>query len=259
MRFFKGFLVFIAAVAALLCVPQAYAASQGKTLTVAAAADMTFALKEIATGFERESGVKIVVAYGSTGMLAGQIRNGAPFDVYLAADASVVRSLAADGFIIQDSVMPYATGVIVLAARSGAKKAPANLKDLLSPEIRWVAIANPGHAPYGRAGKEALISAGIWEAVKDKVVYGENVSQTMKFVQTGDADAGIIALSVAQLPGIDFVRIDGSLHRPIEQAAGILKTSGEQTAAREFLKYLAGGKSAGILKRYGFGEPVAKK
>lgn len=254
LRLFKGLIVFVAAFMAFASVPQARAAGQGKTLTVAAAADMTFALKEIATGFERGTGVKAVVSYGSTGLLAGQIRNGAPFDVFLAADASVVRALAADGFILPDSVMPYATGVIVLAARPDAKKITNGLKDLLSPEIRWVALANPDHAPYGRAGKEALIAAGIWEAVKDKLVYGENVSQALKFVQTGDADAGIVALSVVQSPALTVVGIDAGLYKPIEQAAGILTTSKEQAGAREFLKYLAGEESAGILKKYGFGK-----
>ncbi|MBI5885154.1 MAG: molybdate ABC transporter substrate-binding protein [Deltaproteobacteria bacterium] len=254
LRFLKCFIFLIAAFTSFVWVPRSLAAGQGKSLTVAAAADMTFALKEIAAGFEHETGVKVVVSYGSTGLLAGQIRNGAPFDVFLAADASVVRALASDGFIIPGSVMPYATGVIVLAAHSGAKKAINGLKDLLSPEIRWVALANPDHAPYGRAGKEALVSAGVWEAVKDKVVYGENVSQALKFVQTGDADAGIIAFSVVQSSALSVIGIEPGLYRPIEQAAGILTTSKEEAAAREFLKYLAGDESAGILKKYGFGK-----
>lgn len=259
MRFLNFALLFALLVSALLFVPNARGAAPKKTLTIAAAADMTYALKEIAAGFEQDTGTGVVVSYGSTGMLSNQIRNGAPFDVYLAADASVVRSLAADGFILSDSVMPYATGVIVLAVRSESGLRIEGIKDLQRPDIRWVAIANPDHAPYGRAAKEALISSGIWETIKEKIVFGENVNQAVRFVQTGDADAGIVALSVAQLPGITFVRIDGVMHRPIEQAAGILKSSGEQTAAREFLKYLNGAQSAQILKRYGFGEPVGLK
>lgn len=258
-RMLKLALLFVILMPALLCAEQARGATQKKILTVAAAADMTYALKEIAAGFEQDTGVGVVVSYGSTGILTNQIRNGAPFDVFLAADASVVRTLAADGFIVTDSVMPYATGVIVLAVRSESGMRLDGIKDLLRPDIRWIAIANPDHAPYGRAAKEALISAGIWEAIKQKVVFGENVSQTVKFIQTGDADAGIVALSVAHLPGIRFARIDGSAHNPIEQAAGILMASKEQGAAREFLKYLSGTRSAAILKRYGFGEPVGVK
>lgn len=259
LRFLKLVLLVITALPVFLSAGQAHGATAKKSLTIAAAADMTFALKEIAAGFERETGIGVVVSYGSTGLFAGQIRNGAPFDVYLAADASVVRTLAADGFIVPNTVTPYATGVIVLATRSESGLSIEGIKDLLRPDIRWVAISNPEHAPYGKAAKEALLSAGIWDAIKEKVVFGENVSQTVKFVQTGDADAGIAALSVAQLPGIRYVLIDGSMYSPIEQAAGVLTTSKEQEAAREFLRYLSGDNSAKILKRYGFGEPVGLK
>lgn len=258
-RFLKAALFFIILLPTLLYAKQAHCATVKKTLTIAAAADMTFALKDIAAGFERETGISVVVSYGSTGILAGQIRSGAPFDVYLAADASVVRTLASDGFIVADSVTPYATGVIVLAVRSESGLRIESIKDLLRPDVRWVAIANPEHAPYGKAAKEALLSAGIWDAIKDKVVFGENVSQTLKFVQTGDADAGIIALSVAKQPGIGLAQIDSKMYRPIEQAAGILKSSEEQGAAKEFLRYLGGADSATILEQYGFGEPVGLK
>ena len=258
-RFFRPALFFIAVLPALLCADHAHGATVKKTLTVAAASDMTYALKEIVAGFERETGTNVVVSYGSTGILATQIRNGAPFDVYLAADASVVRALAADGFIVPDTVAPYATGVIVLAGRSELGLRLESIKDLQRPDVRLVAIANPGHAPYGRAAKEALVSAGIWDAIEHKIVFGENIAQAVKFVQSGDADAGIVALSVAQQSGITFVRIGGNAHRPIEQAAGVLKASKEQAAAVEFIKYLSGPRSAAILKRYGFGEPVSRK
>lgn len=224
-------------------------------MTVAAAADMTFALKEITSGFEQATGAHVVLSFGSTGMLAAQIRQGAPFDLFFAADASVIDTLAKEGFVAPDSVTPYARGAIVLAARADAGFKLTGLAGLLRPEARWVALPHPDHAPYGRAGKEALIAAGVWEGVKDKVVYGENVAQAVKFIDAGDAGAGIIALAVAGSPRLSYVVIDPSLYKPIEQAAGIVKASKEYALCREFLKYAAGPRGMEVLKKYGFGPP----
>lgn len=250
--------VLLLALTAVIFAASVEAAQDGAKLTVAAASDMTFALREMVAGFERETGASVSVSLGSTGLLAAQIRNGAPFDVYLAADGSVVDKLAEDGFIIPASITPYATGVIVLATKAVPGAAVSGFKDLLSPRVKWIALANPSHAPYGKAGKEALMSAGVWDAIKDKVVYGENVSQVLKFVESGSVDAGIIALSVAGSSQLKTAPVDPALYKPIEQAAGVLKTSKEAATAMKFVRYLTGEQGVEILKKYGFGAPTKK-
>lgn len=223
-----------------------------KKITVAAASDLTFALKEIAAGFEKETGAKVVISFGSTGMLAEQIRQGAPFDIFFAADVKYMDGLEKDGFVIPDTVEFYAQGRIVLAVNRSSGIKAADLADLRRPEIRHIAIANPDHAPYGKAAMEALKARGLWEGVKDKLVYGENIRQTLQYIQTNNAQAGIVALSVADVPEITYKAIDPSLHNPINQAAGVIKSTKEAGTARDFIRYVNGRNGRLIMKKYGF-------
>lgn len=224
-------------------------------LTVAGAADLSFAFREIAQGFEQETGVKVVLSLGSTGMLTRQIEKGAPFDVFFAANSKYIDELERGGYLIPDTVDLYAVGRVVLAVNRASGVEAKRLEDLLDPRIKRVAIANPAHAPYGVAAMEALKSAGVWERLKGKLVYGENVRQTLRFIQTADAGAGIVALSVADTPEISYTIVDARLHNPIKQAAAVVKTTGEEKRAREFIKYVLGPKGSPIMKKYGFTLP----
>ncbi len=179
-------------------------------------------------------------------MLARQIASGAPYDVFLSANYKYVEELRISGHVVKDSVVVYAAGRLGLWSRSGAV---TRLEDLVSKDIRLVAIANPQHAPYGLAAREALERSGLWKAVQPRIVYGENVRQAMQYAESGNAEAVITAWSLLIGRGI---LVDASLHAPIEQAAGIVTRSGSQTQARKFLDFLSGPEGAAILKRFGF-------
>ncbi len=241
------------ALALLFFLSPATAFGKERNITIAAASDLSYALKEIASGFEKETGVRPVVSFGSTGLLARQIAEGAPFDIFLAADLSYMGKLKDLEMIDRDTVEVYARGRIVVAVKDGAR-APS-LKDLAGPSVKKIAIANPSHAPYGRAAEEAFKAAGVWEAVKPKLVFGENIRQALQFVESGNADAGIIALSIAGTPGISRSLIDESMHRPISQALGVVSSSSKKAEALRFTTYLKGTNGSVILKKYGFALP----
>lgn len=245
------FLWVIAMLLSFSC-PGNAATAGGRSITVAAAADLSFAFKDIVASFEKETGIEVILSFGSTGMLAKQISEGAPFDLFFAADRKHLEGLSDKGHVIPSSVERYAMGVIVLAVNRSSGIEARELKDLLKPGIRSVAIANPDHAPYGRAAMEALKSAGLWERLKDKLVVGENIRQTLQFIQTGNAEGGIVALSVASVPEIAYFPIGPSLHNPIDQAVGIVKTSKDVEAARSFIRYVRGPAGSEVMKKYGF-------
>lgn len=242
------------AIAALLylLLPEDAAAAGKRSITVAAASDLNFAFKDIAAMFEKETGIKVIFSFGSTGMLAKQISEGAPYDIFFAADRRYIENLSRKGHVIPSSVARYAQGLIILAVNKSSGIKVIDLKDLLKPEIRNVAIAHPDHAPYGRAAMEALKSAGLWDRLKEKLVYGENIRQTLQFIQTGNAQAGVAALSLANVPEITYVRIDSSLHNPIDQTMGIVKTSKDPEAAASYISYVKGSVGSEIMKKYGF-------
>lgn len=221
-------------------------------LTVAAAADLQFAFTEIAALFEARTGQPVTLVFGSTGQLAQQIENGAPFDLFAAANIAFVERLLDADLVLADSVALYAEGRIVLAVNREAGVAATTLDDLSNPAIERIAIANPEHAPYGVAAKEALISAGVWAAVEPKLVYGENVRQTLQFIQTGDAQVGIVALSVADTPEISWTLIDDDLHTPLRQALAVVASSSQPDAARAFAAFINGPEGRPIMQRYGF-------
>ncbi len=220
-------------------------------LIVAAAADLVFALREMAPIFEREHQVEVTLTFGSTGQLAQQIQQGAPVDVFFAANVAFVEDLRAKGAILRDSVEPYAQGQIVLATQKNRPSLPT-LKDLTREDVKRIAIANPAHAPYGMAAREALISAGVWTQVQPKLVYGENIRQALQFLQTGNVDAAILARSIAQVPEVQFARIDPNLYRPIIQAAAVTARSRQPDLARAFIRFVNGPQGRPIMKHFGF-------
>ena len=222
------------------------------TLVVYAAADLQMAFSEIKPLFEKATGARVTLVMGSSGNLAKQIGHGAPADVFFAANESFVDDLKAAGAIIPQTRALYAQGRIVLAAPKKSAAAARELADLLKPEVRRVAIANPAHAPYGRAAQEALERAGVWEKVKPKLVYGENIRHALQFVETGAVEAGVVALSIADVPGITYAAIDPRLYAPLNQVAAVVKRSPHPDLGAAFIQFVNGTEGRPILKRYGF-------
>jgi len=224
-------------------------------LIIAAAADLSFALKEAAQSFEKTTGIKSALSLGSTGHLASQIENGAPFDVLFAANVKYIDELDGKGLILPGTKRLYARGRIVLAVNKKSGVRVSTLEDLIDPSAAHIAIANPGHAPYGIAAKEALIKKGLWKRLKPKIVYGENVRQALQYIQTGDAAAGIVALSVADVPEIRYVLIDEGLYAPIDQACAVIKASRHRKEAILFIEFVNSPAGRVIMKKYGFKLP----
>jgi molybdate transport system substrate-binding protein len=229
--------------------------NKDKKITVAAASDLRFAFEEIGNLFEEKTEIKTVFQFGSSGNLAHQIANGAPIDLYASANKKFVEELFENGDIIEETMELYAIGRIVLAVNKNANLNVVNLEDLLSNEIDHISIANPSHAPYGLAAKEALESAGLWDLVEEKLVYGENVSQAMQFIETGNASVGIIALSIANADAIEYTLIDDNLHNPLEQMLGVVSHSNNKELAKEFASFVNGPIGRPVMEKYGFHLP----
>ena len=221
-------------------------------LLVAAASDLQFAFGEMGALYREKSGQEVSFTFGSTGNLASQIENGAPFDIFAAANVEFVERLAGQGLVIPDTQQLYAQGRIALVVNRAAGVEAAELNDLLDPSLSRIAIANPAHAPYGKAAQEALQSVGIWEDIQPKLVLGENVRQALQFVQTGDAQAGIVALSVADTPEVSYTLLEADLHQPLNQALAVIKGTPREAAARTFIKLANSPDGRQIMKKYGF-------
>jgi len=222
------------------------------TLTVFAASDLAFAFQELVPRFEKALGVKVTPVMGSSGNFARQIEHGAPADVFFSADEQFVDRLVGRGFVIRESRALYGQGRLVLATPRVAGPKLRDLRQVLDPRVRRVAIANPVHAPYGRAAEEALRRVGVWEAVKPKLVYAENIRQALQYVQTGSVDAGVVALSIARVPEVDWAPIDPALHRPLNQAAGAVRAGPRPELALAFIQFVNGPEGRPIMKRHGF-------
>ncbi len=244
----------------LLLVLAAPARAHAEQITVAAAADLTFAFQEVAARFQKDTGNSVKLSFGSSGNFYSQIKNGAPYDLFFSADISYPQKLDDAGLVEPGSLYRYAAGKIVLWVPNGsAVDLGSGLKTLLEPGVHKIAIANPEHAPYGRAAVAALQHEQIYDKVRDKLVMGENISQTAQFVLSGDADAGILALSLTLAPamagkGRSF-EISSSSYPPIDQACVILKSSQKKQLARQFLDYLQQPEIVALMHRYGFVAP----
>ena len=226
--------------------------NSSEELHVAAATGLRFALEEIGAVFEEDTGEKVVFQFGSSGNLAQQIAGGAPIDLFCSANAGFIEGLASQGDVIEDSLQTFALGRIVLAVNEEFLLEIDALEDLLSDQVDLVVIANPNHAPYGLAAKEALQNEGLWDQLEEKLVYAETVSQAMQYVQTGNAPVGIIALSFAGVPEIEYTLIDEKLHTPLEHILGIASYSRHKELAARFAAFLNGREGRAILKQHGF-------
>ena len=243
---------------ALFALLLAAAPAAAKVPNVAAAADLKFALEEIAADFTRATGKAVRLSFGSSGNFARQIRQGAPFEMFLSADEAFVADLARDGFT-RDAGELYAVGRIVFFVPRGSRIKPdptlANLREALAAgRFGKFAIANPEHAPYGRAAREALETAGLWKAIESHLVLGENVSQAAQFATAGGADGGIFAYSLALSPAVaslgEYVLLPASMHKPLRQRMVLLNNAGP--VAAEFYRYVGGPEARRAFDRYGF-------
>ena len=222
-------------------------------LRIAAAADLTLAFKEIATQFEQETKILTEITFGSTGTTAMQIENGAPYDVFAAADVAYIDGLNKKGLIIADTQQLYGQGRIGIATLKGSNLSIKDLQDLAdNPMVKKIAIAEPSHAPYGKAAKQALEYRNLWVKVERKMVYGQNIQDTLSTLKSGNVDAAIIALSIVKPDEVDFTLIDGSWHAPLNQTMAILKTTKQEENARKFVAYVNGEKGRVVMKKYGF-------
>lgn len=240
------------------------ASAQAEKITVAAAADLKFAMDEIVSEFKKAGPTdEIEVIYGSSGKFHTQIKQGAPYDLYFSADIAFPRELAKHGFAAS-GVTPYAFGRIVLWSES-LDATKMTLENLTDSAITRIAIANPKHAPYGKRAEEVLRSANLWDKVEAKLVYGENIAHTAQFVQTGSAQIGIIALSLAVNPQLadkgGYWLIPDNLHAPLEQGYIITKRSTENALAKRFADYMGSRDARAVMTKYGFvlpGESTGK-
>lgn len=229
--------------------------------TVAAAADLKFALEEVALQFEKETGQKIRLVFGSSGTFLAQLLQGAPFHLFMSADEAFVFKLADSGKT-RDRGRLYAFGRIGIIVPHGSPlKTDPELKDLAAAlkdgRVKRFAIANPEHAPYGARAREALAALGLWDAIQPKLVFGENIAQTAQFATSGSAQGGIIALSLAMAPAVaalgSFALLPERLHQPLAQRMVLLKDAPAAVVA--FYEYLSTAPAQAIMSRYGFTMP----
>jgi len=250
--------ILAAALAAILLAALPAAAAPG----IAAASDLKFALDEIARGWSQETGGSVRITYGSSGNFRRQIAEGAPFELFLSADESYVLALAREGRLEDEGTL-YAVGRLVLFAPPGSPVDPARGLEGLAQaaragQVAKLAIANPVHAPYGRAARQALEGAGAWKMLEGRLVLGENVSQAAQFAASGDATAGLFAYSLTFSPAIAsrgrFALVPESAHAPLRQRMALVKGAGAD--ARAFYRHLQGPAARGIFARYGFAPPA---
>lgn len=233
------------------------------TVTIAAAADLVYCVPELNAAFgKHHPDVELTVTNGSSGMFYTQIRQGAPIDVYMSADMSYPRKLAEDGHAVSESLTLYAIGRIVLWTIDPDLDVTAGMAVLRETKIKHVALANPEHAPYGRAGKAAIEKAGFWKEIEPKVVYGQNILQAKQFTETGNADVGILALSLVLAPSMAgkgrYWVIPEDMHPALEQGAVLTAFGKSKVGARQYVDFLRTPEAQKIFAKYGFIRPPAK-
>ncbi|MBH0199704.1 MAG: molybdate ABC transporter substrate-binding protein [Nitrospira sp.] len=232
-------------------------------ITIAAAADLNFAMKELVSEYAHASGNQVKVTLGSSGNFFAQIQHGAPFDLYFSADIAYPKKLEEAGLTVPGSLYRYAIGRIVLWTRQDTRLDVTQGMDVLrQPAVNTIAIANPKHAPYGRAAIAAMEHFRVYDEVKNRLVLGENIAQAAQFVESGAADIGVIALSLALAPAMStkgrYWEIPADTHPPLEQGATILKSSKRQESAKQFLEFVKTRHGQATLKRYGFEIPESR-
>jgi molybdate transport system substrate-binding protein len=224
-------------------------------ITVAAASDLAPAFEQVGKEFQATKGIKVVFNFGSSGMLTRQIEHGAPIDLFASANVDYVNQLEQKGLIIPGTKRLYARGRIALWTLKDSSLRIEKISDLTRPEVTRVAIANPEHAPYGMAARQALEQAGIWETVKPKLVYGENIRQTLQYAQTGNVEVAVVALSLSMQSDGHWVLIPEELHKPLDQGLAVIEGAKNEQAARQFADFILSSEGQAIMNRYGFTLP----
>ena len=249
--------------ALLLLCAGSFATAQG--IIVAAAADMNAALPVIVANYTNKTGQTVKLSFGSSGNLANQVRSGAPFDVFFSADEGYPRQLITEGLASKDTLYRYAVGRLVLWVPNDSPLdlPKLGMKALLDPSVKKITIANPAHAPYGRAAEATLRHYGIYNQVSSRLVLGENVSQAAQFVESSNAQAGLIALSHALAPALKgkgrYWMVPLDTYPSLNQAAVVLTRSKQQDAARKFLDFVRSPEAKSLLASYGFSLPAESR
>jgi molybdate transport system substrate-binding protein len=244
----------------ILLALQAPVGAAAEEITVAAAADLTFVFPEIGAKFQKETGNSVKFSFGSSGNFLSQIQNGAPFDMFFSADIGYPKKLEAAGFVEPGTLYEYAVGKLVLwVPNASTLDLKPGLAVVTDPSVRKIAIANPEHAPYGRAAVAAMKHEGVYDQVSSKLVMGENISQTAQFVESGNADIGLLALSLAVAPSLKekgrYEPVPPSDYPPIEQAAVVIKSSKKKETAKTFLAFIKTTAIVSLMRDYGFVVP----
>ncbi len=240
------------------------ACASAQEITVAAAADMSAALPQLVDAYTKKTGQTVKLSFGASGNLTNQIRNGAPFDVFFSADEDYPQQLITEGLASKDTLYRYAVGRLVLWVPNDSTLdlSKLGMKALLDPSVKKISIANPATAPYGRAAADALRHYGIYDQVSSRLVIGENISQAAQFVESGNAQAGLIALSHALAAAMKdkgrYWTVPLDAYPTLNQAAVVLSKSKQQDAARKFLNFLRTPEATSLLTSYGFSLPLEK-
>jgi molybdate transport system substrate-binding protein len=255
---------------AVLCVlavssRRAVAQSGAGEIAVAAAADLSSALKDVAAGFEKQSGVQLKLSFGASGALTQQIQNGAPFDVFFSANLDYPRQLIAGGQAVGPSLYRYAVGKLVLwvPVDSPLDLEHKGMRVLLDPSVKKISIANPQHAPYGRAAEAALKHEDLYDKISGKLVLGENIAQAAQFVESGNAQIGFVALAHALAPAMQgkgkYWQVPAEDYPALDQGVVVITQSQHQKEAAQFMAYIKTKEAADVLRRYGFTLPDQKE
>ena len=226
--------------------------SNSTEITIAAAANLTDAFAELAKEFTSRTGVRVRLSFGATADLARQIENGAPFDVFAAADVEHVDKLNGEGLLVPGTNKLFARGRLVLWIPPGSPLTLHSIEDITRAEVERISIAKPDLAPYGRATVETLRALNLWTQIEPKVVYGQNVSQAKQYAATGNAEVAFIPLSLVKTGEGRTIEVDERLHQPIDQAIAVLKDSHQQEAAQRFVSFVLSPEGQALLERYGY-------
>jgi molybdate transport system substrate-binding protein len=245
-------LLLTAVLAGATAVPGRGQALPSAPLMVFAASDLGPAFAQLVPQFERTTRTDVTLVLGSTGMLAQQIRNGAPADVFFAANESFINDLTAENLTLRQTMTLYARGRIATVTLKSGGIRINDLEDLADPRLRRVAIANPQHAPYGLAAKQALEKVGLWTTLEPKLVFGENVQQAVQFVRSGSAEAGLVARSVADTADLEWKLVDDKLHAPLSQMAVVLARTKQPAASMSFIEFVNGTQGRLAMRQFGF-------
>jgi molybdate transport system substrate-binding protein len=248
----------LAAVTVALGVTACSSKSGGRTVAIAAASDLQRAFEELGKEFKQRTGITPEFTFGSSGLLAKQIEQGAPFHLFAAANKAFAEQVIQAGRCDRSTARMYAQGRIVVWTAPG-KRAPVSLADLASPEFKRIGIANPDHAPYGVAAKQSLEKAGVWPQIADRIILAENIQATMLIAKNGDVDAAVVALSLAVVAdGGASLKIDPALYEPLDQELVVCGRGEQADAAKQFADFIGSREGREVMSRYGFQLPTEK-